>query len=93
MRFLEASHVVEIMREVGPAGLHVRDLAARIDCDPNKLGWFSVCPIWLCVADVVENKDTFSGYWRPTTLEKKFPQTSSRITGLRRLLIPGKISG
>ena len=41
MRFLEASHVVEVMREAGSAGLPVRDLAARVDCDPGKLGWFS----------------------------------------------------
>ena len=47
MRFLEASHVVEIMREAGPDGLHIQDLASRADCDPNKLGWFSVHPIWL----------------------------------------------
>jgi hypothetical protein len=40
MRFLEASHVVEIMREAGPAGMHVQDIAARADCDPNKLGSF-----------------------------------------------------
>lgn len=38
MRFLEASHAVEIMREAGPAGLHIKELAARADCDPNKLG-------------------------------------------------------
>ena len=41
MRFLEASHVVEVMREAGPAGLHVRDLAARVDCDPGKLSSYS----------------------------------------------------
>jgi hypothetical protein len=38
MRFLEASHVVEIMRKAGSAGMHVRDLAARADCDSSKLG-------------------------------------------------------
>ncbi|KAF9653559.1 S-adenosyl-L-methionine-dependent methyltransferase [Thelephora ganbajun] len=38
MRFLEASHAVEIIREAGPAGLHIKELAARVDCDPNKLG-------------------------------------------------------
>jgi len=45
MRFLEASHAVEIMRDAGPTGLHVRDLATKIGCDPSKLGWFLVCPI------------------------------------------------
>lgn len=38
MRFLEASHVVEIMREAGPTGLHIKELAANANCDPNKLG-------------------------------------------------------
>lgn len=38
MRFLEASHAVEIMREAGPAGLDIWELAKRADCDPNKLG-------------------------------------------------------
>ena len=38
MRFLEASHVVEIMREADPTGMHVQDIAARVDCDPKKLG-------------------------------------------------------
>lgn len=52
MRFLEASHVVEIMREAGPAGLHILELAARADCDPNKLGWFLARQIWLRVVDV-----------------------------------------
>ncbi|GBE83628.1 4-O-methyltransferase 1 [Sparassis crispa] len=31
LRFLEASHAVEILREAGPRGLHVRDLAKQID--------------------------------------------------------------
>lgn len=30
MRFAEASHTVEILREAGPRGLHVDALAARI---------------------------------------------------------------
>lgn len=51
MRFLEASHAVEIMREAGPAGLHIQELAARIDCNPNKLGWFSAWVIWSYAAD------------------------------------------
>ena len=38
MRFLEASHVVEIMREAGSAGMHVQEMAARADCDSSKLG-------------------------------------------------------
>jgi hypothetical protein len=54
MRCLEASHVVEIMREGGSAGLHVQDLAARVDCNPNKLGWFLVCRVLLYVANVTE---------------------------------------
>jgi len=45
MRFLEAAHAVEIMREAGPAGLHLQELAARVDCDPNKLGLFSAYPV------------------------------------------------
>jgi hypothetical protein len=92
MRFLEASHAVEIMREAGPAGLHIQELAARADCDPNKLGSFSACPVWLYEADAAENKVIFSGCLQPITSEKRFSQTSSQITGCRRLLIPGKIS-
>ena len=38
MRFLEASHVVEIMREAGSAGMHVQEMASRADCDSSKLG-------------------------------------------------------
>lgn len=91
MRFLEASHTVEIMREAGPAGLHVQELAARADCDPNKLGLFSAC--WPYAADAAKNKVIFFGYLRPTTSERRFPQTSSQITGFRRLLIPEKTSG
>lgn len=93
MRFLETSHAVEIMREAGPAGLHIQELAARADCDPNKLGSFLVFPAWLYEADAAENKDIFSGYLRPIILERRFPQTSSQITGCRHLLIPGKTSG
>lgn len=45
MRFLETSHAVEIMREAGPAGLHIQELAARADCDPNKFGSSLACPV------------------------------------------------
>lgn len=90
MRFLEAAHAVEIMREAGPAGLHIQELAARVDCDPNKLGLFSTCPVWLYEADAAENKVIFSGYLRPIILERRFLQMSSPITGCHRLLIPGK---
>ena len=53
MQFLEASNAVEILRAAGPTGLHVRELAKRIDVlqernatagtqhaplDPGKLG-------------------------------------------------------
>ena len=93
MRFLEASHVVEIMREAGPAGLHIQGLAARADCDPNKLGAFSVHATWLYVADVAENKVIFSGCLRLITSERRFPQTSSQITGFHPLLIQEKTSG
>ena len=31
MQFLEATHTVEILREAGPDGLHVNELARRID--------------------------------------------------------------
>ena len=92
MRFLEASHVVEIMREAGPAGLHVQDLASRVDCDPNKLGWFSARSIWLHTPDVAKNKVTFSGYLRHTTSGRRFPRMFLRTTGSRRLLIPERIS-
>lgn len=92
MRFLEASHAVEIMREAGSAGLHIQELAARADCDPNKLGWLLAYPIWLCSANVAKNKAIFSGYLQPIILERRFPQTSSQITGFRRLSIPERIS-
>ena len=92
MRFLEASHVVEILREAGPAGLHVQDLASRVGCDPNKLGSFLALPIRLYTTYVAKTKLTFSGYWRPTTSGRRFPQILSRITGSRRLLIPEKTS-
>ena len=73
MGFLEASHVVEAMREAGPAGLHVRDLAARVDCDPGKLGWFSDCLVDYTRLMEYIKKATFSGCWRPTTLGRRFP--------------------
>lgn len=38
MRLLEASHVVEILREAGPAGLDVRSISAKNGVSPNKLG-------------------------------------------------------
>ena len=52
MRFLEASHAVEIMREAGPAGLHIRELASRADCDSSKLGLFLACQRWLYPTNV-----------------------------------------
>jgi len=38
MRLLEASHVVEILREAGPTGLDVRSISAKNGVSPNKLG-------------------------------------------------------
>jgi len=38
MRLLEASHVVEILREAGPQGLHVRDISKKNGVDAKKLG-------------------------------------------------------
>ena len=38
MRILEASHVVEILREVGPSGLHVGIISERNGVETNKLG-------------------------------------------------------
>ena len=62
MRFLEASHAVEIMREAGPTGLHVQELAARIDCNPNKLGSFPDVGFGYMRLISVNNKDTSSDY-------------------------------
>ena len=30
IRFLEAAHIVEILREAGPAGLHVKDILRSV---------------------------------------------------------------
>jgi hypothetical protein len=38
MRLLEASHVVEILREAGPSGLHVGTISERNGVETNKLG-------------------------------------------------------
>jgi len=38
MRLLEASHVVEILREAGPQGLHVGDISKKNGVDAKKLG-------------------------------------------------------
>ena len=38
MRLLEASHVVEILREAGPFGLHVGIISERNGVETNKLG-------------------------------------------------------
>ena len=38
MRLLEASHVVEILREAGPFGLHVGIISERNSVETNKLG-------------------------------------------------------
>ena len=38
MRLLEASHVVEILREAGPSGLHVGIISERNGVESNKLG-------------------------------------------------------
>jgi hypothetical protein len=40
MRFLEAAHVVEILKEAGPQGLHVREIARKVECDEGKLSMF-----------------------------------------------------
>jgi hypothetical protein len=38
MRILEASHVVEILRESGPAGLHVGIISEKNGVETSKLG-------------------------------------------------------
>jgi len=38
MRFLEASHVVEILREAGPGGLHVEEISKKNGVKASKLG-------------------------------------------------------
>ena len=38
MRLLEASHVVEILREAGPSGLHVGIISEKNGVETNKLG-------------------------------------------------------
>jgi hypothetical protein len=40
MRILEASHVVEILREAGPSGLHVGIISERNGVEKKKLGQF-----------------------------------------------------
>ena len=40
MRLLEASHVVEILREAGPTGLHVDAMSEKNGVDSKKLGLF-----------------------------------------------------
>ncbi|EPQ51450.1 O-methyltransferase, partial [Gloeophyllum trabeum ATCC 11539] len=37
LRFFEASHTVEILRDAGRKGMHVEDIAAKIGCDVGKL--------------------------------------------------------
>ncbi|KAI8973144.1 S-adenosyl-L-methionine-dependent methyltransferase [Trametes punicea] len=37
LRFLEASHTVEILRAAGPDGMHVRELSRHLDVDEGKL--------------------------------------------------------
>ncbi|KZT18736.1 hypothetical protein NEOLEDRAFT_1142978 [Neolentinus lepideus HHB14362 ss-1] len=37
LRFLEASHTVEILRDAGKKGMHVNDIAAKNGCDVGKL--------------------------------------------------------
>jgi hypothetical protein len=41
MRLLEASHVVEILREAGPQGLHVEAISEKNGVNPKKLGSLS----------------------------------------------------
>jgi hypothetical protein len=38
MRVLEASHTVEILREAGPAGMHIHAIAGTVGMDPSNLG-------------------------------------------------------
>ncbi|KAI0828552.1 S-adenosyl-L-methionine-dependent methyltransferase [Trametes gibbosa] len=38
LRFLEASHTVEILRTAGPKGMHVRDLGRHLGVEEGKLG-------------------------------------------------------
>jgi len=38
MRLLEASHTVEILRDAGPDGMHVKDIAERNGTESGKLG-------------------------------------------------------
>jgi len=50
---LEASHTVEVLREAGPSGLHVRAIAAKTGVDQSKLGKPRLCLLLLFVDDVV----------------------------------------
>ena len=43
MRMLEASHVVEILREAGPSGLHVGIISDKNGVETNKLGRLCSC--------------------------------------------------
>jgi hypothetical protein len=38
MRFTEQIHVVELLREAGEEGLHVDNMAAKLNVSPSKLG-------------------------------------------------------
>ena len=38
LRFLEASHLVEILRAAGPAGVHIQELSKLLDVEEGNLG-------------------------------------------------------
>lgn len=38
MQFINRIHVVELLRDAGPSGIHVRDIASQADVDDLKLG-------------------------------------------------------
>ena len=53
MQFLEASHAVEILRDAGPGGLHIDDLANKIDyiCAGTSNAVQPLNKVWLGASD------------------------------------------
>ena len=51
LRFLEASHTVEILRAAGPHGMHVRELSRHVGVDEGKLSERVRAYDRICVAD------------------------------------------
>lgn len=64
LRFLEATHTVEILREAGTGGLHVKEIAKMNGTDETKLGEFDL----LYCASQVSSLVCFPSYSLPEIL-------------------------